>query len=83
MPVHKFDDSEAARRALWVEPGDPVLAGRIRTLWAFSRRLAPVPHRMGLRKFETIAAANADREDWIRERIGELRSRRWRLTAGE
>jgi hypothetical protein len=77
MGWQRFRDFEQAREALWIEPGDPRLIARIRSLWEFSSRLlggrsAP----RGLRRFRSIEEANEDRERWIAERARALRAAR-------
>lgn len=71
MPVHKYrsvSDMPPRRRV-----GDPDLATRIRAPWARAFLLcAPVPHR-GVRRFRTIAEANAERERDTLERMRRLR----------
>jgi hypothetical protein len=72
MPVQRFRDFEEARRALWSERGDPKLSARIRSLWAFARRLAPGAAPRGLRRFRTLEEANRHREEWIERRVRAL-----------
>lgn len=62
MPVEKFGDLDAARRALWTDSRDPGLPARIRRLWEFSSRLHPRVAPKGVRKFRSIQEANLDRE---------------------
>lgn len=76
MPLQRFRDFDEARRALWVEPGDPRLVPRIRSLWAFARRLAPGAAPRGVRWFRTLEDANRERESWIERRTHALRSAR-------
>ena len=76
MPLQRFRDFDEARRALWVERGDPRLALRIRGLWAFARRLAPGAAPRGVRWFRTPEEANADRAAWIERRVRALRADR-------
>ena len=76
MPLQRFRDFDEARQALWVEPGDPELVPRIRRLWAFARRLAPVTAPRGVRKFRTLEEANRDRDAWIEQRVRKLREQR-------
>jgi hypothetical protein len=61
MPVKKYADAEQARRDLWVDPGDPDLARRIRGLWEFSGRLAHRETPKGVLKFRSMEEANAER----------------------
>jgi hypothetical protein len=67
MPVHKYrsvSDMPPPGRA-----EDPDLASRIRVLWARAFLLHPrAPHR-GVRRFRTIAEANAARERDTLERM--------------
>ena len=76
MPLRRFKDPEEARRALWTSSTDPDLPARIRRLWDLSRRLAPLGIPRGLRKFETIEAANEEREEWELRRVRAIRQRR-------
>jgi hypothetical protein len=66
MPVWKFRSFEEARRALWVEPGDPTLGPRLRAVWEFGARLYPRVAPRGVRKFRSIEDANRDRDAWPR-----------------
>lgn len=73
MPVYRFHDFDAARRALWCAPDDPLLADRIRQLWRFTARLVvsdTVPR--GVRRFRTIEEANAERDRRITDRVQAL-----------
>jgi hypothetical protein len=76
MPWQRFRDFDEARRALWVRPGDPQLVPRIRSLWAFARRLAPGAPPRGLRRFRTIEEANEERDVWTAQRVRALREAR-------
>ncbi len=78
MPLQRFRDFDEARRALWVERGDPRLVPRIRSLWAFAARLAPGAAPRGMRRFRTIEDANREREDWSAKRARSLRQARLR-----
>lgn len=63
MPVW-FRTGEEARRALWLDSGDPRLPDILRRLHAFTRRLAPnrpIPPR-GVRRFRSIEEAALDRK---------------------
>jgi hypothetical protein len=76
MPVRKYRDLDEARRDLWIAPGDPGLAARIRRLWAFAARLAPPDVPRGVRKFRSIEEANKDPDEWVRRRVRLLRQQR-------
>jgi hypothetical protein len=76
MGLQRFRDFEEARRALWIERGDPQLFPRIQSLWAFSRRLAPGAAPRGIRRFQSVEAANKDRDIWIEQRARTLRETR-------
>ena len=76
MPIHRFHDFDDARRALWVERGDPRLAERIRRLWDFSRRLVPEPFMTGIARYRTIEEAGLDRDARIAARVARLRRSR-------
>ena len=76
MPLQRFRDFEEARRALWIERGDPQLVPRIRSLWAFARRLAPGAAPRGLRRFRTLEDASRERDAWIELRARTLRAAR-------
>ena len=73
MPVQKFRDFEAARRALWLPSGHKDLVRRIKALWAFSSHLALSQIPRGVRKFRSIEEANQEREQWVTRRIWEQR----------
>ena len=73
MPVERFRDFDAARRALWVAPDDPNLAARIRRLWRISSRLVPLGIPRGVRKFRRIEDANRERDAWVERRVRALR----------
>lgn len=74
MPVQKFRSFEAAREALWGEPGDPAHLRRVAWLWAFSDRLYPLRFPRGVHRCASIAEANLQRERW--EAAGERRTER-------
>ena len=76
MPLQRFRDFEEARRALWIERGDPRLVSRIRSLWAFAGRLAPGGAPRGIRRFHTLEEASRDRDAWIELRAHTLRAER-------
>ena len=76
MPIQKFRDLDEARRALWVDSGQPDLVSRIQTLWAFSTRLAPRQIPRGVRKFRSIEEANQERDRWVIRRVRALRAKR-------
>lgn len=78
MSWQRFRSFEEARAALWVAPGDPQLAARIRRMWAFSARLAPGAAPRGLRRFRTLEEAQSEREAWERARVLRLRESRSR-----
>ena len=76
MGLQRFRDFEEARRALWIERGDPQLVPRIRSLWAFARRLAPGAAPRGIRRFRSFEEAGLDRDSWIDVRARTLREQR-------
>lgn len=76
MGLQRFKTFDEARRALWVQPGDPNLGARIRSLWAFAARLAPGAPPRGLRRFRGVEDAGRERDLWERERVERLRSAR-------
>ena len=78
MPLQRFRDFEEAREALWMRRDDPQLVPRIRALWAFASRLAPGPAPRGVRKYESMEAAAADRDAWTVRRVRDLREARLR-----
>jgi hypothetical protein len=69
VPIERFRDLDAARRALWVDRDDPSLTARIRRLWAISSRLVPLGIPRGVRKFRRIEDANREREAWVQRRV--------------
>jgi len=78
MPIRRFESHHAAREALWTTRDDPRLVERICALWERSHALVPggVSAPRGVRRYESIEAANADREAWIRERVRAIRAAR-------
>jgi hypothetical protein len=76
MPIQKFRSFDDARRALWVSSQQPNLIARIQALWTFSARLVPRQIPRGVRKFRSIEAANQERDQWVRQRVQALRTRR-------
>ncbi len=76
MPLQRFRTFEEARRALWVDTGDPRLVARIRSLWEFSAHLVPLEIPRGIRKFRTIEEANQERDRWTERRVRSLRAAR-------
>lgn len=64
MPVQKFRDFDTARRALWLPSGHKDIAGRIKSLWTFSHRLAWHEIPRGVHKFRSIEEANRARQRW-------------------
>jgi SH3-like domain-containing protein len=73
MPVARFSDLDAARRALWAARDDPNLPARIRRLWTISSRLVPLGIPRGVRKFRRIEDANRERDAWVERRVRALR----------
>ncbi len=76
MPVERFRDLDAARRALWAARDDPNLTARIRRLWSIASRLVPLGIPRGVRKFRRIEDANREREAWVERRVRGLRRER-------
>ena len=78
MPLRRFESHQAAREALWTTHDDPELLERIRALWERSRALVPggVQIPRGVRRYESIEKANADREAWTRARVQAIRAAR-------
>jgi hypothetical protein len=77
MPIQKFKDLDAARRALWQRSNSSSdLVSHIKALWAFSARLAPRQIPRGVRKFHSIEEANQEREQWVTRRVRNLRAMR-------
>ena len=68
MPVEKFKDFESARRALWLESGDPTTLDRFRELMALSHKLCPPVPMVGVRKYRSVEEAYADRQA-MRQRL--------------
>jgi hypothetical protein len=83
MPIQKFRNLDAARRSLWVPSDTSDLVARIKGLWAFSARLAPHQMPPGVRKFRSIEEANAEREQWVAQRVRALRATRTSRRATE
>jgi len=65
----------------WLPAGDPSIPQKIRYLWRFSELLLQpvgtcIPR--GLRKYQSIDEANADRDRWEKERVDLIRAGRQR-----
>ena len=60
MGVEKFRSFEDARRALWLEAGDPRILERIKRLGELSRAPRRAP---GVYRFRTIGEAKRPRPD--------------------
>jgi SH3-like domain-containing protein len=73
VPIQRFRDLDAARKALWVARDDPSLTARIRRLWAISSRLVPLGIPRGVRKFRRIEDANRERDAWVERRVRAVR----------
>lgn len=74
MPVERFRTFEDARRAGWLEPGDPKLARRMAWVFAWTTRMAREAPPRGVQRFRTIEAANEARERRIQQRVDTLRA---------
>ena len=72
VPLQRIPSLDDARRALWIEPHDPTLSARIRSLWQFSARLVELMIPRGVRRFRRIEDANAERERWVADRVNAL-----------
>ena len=73
MPVQRFRDFDAARRATWTTSGDADLVRRLRHQWRLFDRVAGPAGPRGVRRFASIAEANADRDAWVSARVQRLR----------
>lgn len=81
MGVRKFrtlEEWQESKSAFWVDCDDPQLANRIRLHWNRWANLIPFPNPRGLRKYRSLAEADADRDRWESERIARLRAQRVR-----
>ena len=76
MPLQRFQSLDDARRALWIDPYDPMLSARIRSVWRFSARLVERRIPRGVRRFRRIEDANAERERWVADRVNVLMAER-------
>ncbi|MGE0495600.1 MAG: hypothetical protein AB7S38_40725 [Vulcanimicrobiota bacterium] len=76
MPLEKFRSHDDAERALWLPSGDPSILVRLRALLEFSHRLCPGQTPRGVRKFRSLAEAQAEREEWVQARIDRLQAER-------
>ena len=59
MPVTKFKTFDDARRALWLDSGDPKILEHMKRLSELARPRPPRPH--GVFRYKTIEEAKADR----------------------
>lgn len=70
MPVTKYRNVADMERHGWMESGDPRLATVIRQVWEFAARIAPARPPRGVRKYQSMAALNADEARWRGNRGG-------------
>ncbi len=76
MPVYKFRTLDAARKALWMKPNDPRLPELVRRIWTMADEWTlRYPRPAGVKKFRSLEAAQAAREEWERERSAWLSAR--------
>lgn len=69
MPVRKLRTLAEAEEAVWMDPNDPRLWETICAVWALADELCPRTFEPGLRKFRSIEALNAARDEAEREFI--------------
>lgn len=82
MPVKRLKSLEETERGLWFSPDDPRLWPTIVELWAAAERLAPRRFPPGVRKFRSVEAMNAAREEADRA-FARRRANRETPTVGE
>ncbi len=68
MAVERFTEPPSSDR-FWLDSGDPLIAERLRKMWAFTARLVPIRPPRGLRKYRSVEEADQAREAWEAERI--------------
>lgn len=64
MPIRRHRTLDDARRAQWLEVGDPRLPEHILQTLDLGERLSPVVRPPGVHRFRTLAEANAWRAGW-------------------
>jgi SNF2 family DNA or RNA helicase len=80
MTVRRYRTLDEMNRDIrLVAPGDPSIPRRMQELWQLSEQLLGevgtcVPR--GVRKYRSVEEANADREQWERERVRRLQARK-------
>ena len=70
-PFRKHPTHEDARRAQWLERGDPKIVERLRQVLYMGGQLHPVERPRGVHRFQTIADAQAWRAAWEGRRQAE------------
>ena len=72
MPVRKYRSFEAARRDLWLPPGDPGIFRALRFVLSLNQfaRLEPFPR--GVHRYRSGEEAFAAQEAWIEANIRRL-----------
>jgi hypothetical protein len=75
MPVHRYRDVRDVPPPAAEDPRAPAYLDRVFALWSFSRSAAGAPlHPPGVRRFASIEAADAAREEALVERMRATRS---------
>ena len=64
MPVYRYRTHEEAHRARWKWPGDPQLGRMMGQALHMGARMWPLARPAGVRKFRSVAEANAWRSTW-------------------
>jgi hypothetical protein len=75
MPVWKFRSFEDARRALWLEPGDPSIPQKLDFVLYMAGVSRDVPFARGVHRYRTAVEADGAREAWIDARVQRIRQR--------
>ena len=63
MPFKRLRTLEDAEDSLWLAPDDPLLWPTIVEVWAAAERLCPRRFTPGVRKFESVEALGAARDE--------------------
>ncbi len=64
MPVRRFTHPDGMRVSRWLDPGDPRIASRLRSVLDTGRLFMVIHRPRGVRRFRSIEELNAARKAW-------------------
>jgi len=72
MPIQKFRNLDAMRKALWQSSSGEDLPRRIRRLWARSVAISPRVYPRGVFKYRSLEEAQRAREQMVTDNVQRL-----------